>query len=443
MSRWCWKTGCLVVVAALAVTFGSTLAQAEDDNLDMVEMLLKQRQPEQALKLFEHLLPSLAEDPDRTCKACGFMEKYARANTLAAGGDGTTASLIQVFVGLADKCLAENGESAEAHRAKAHALGAVTICEIASTRFDGSGNWEACAKLCTKASELSKTRKSQYLADTARYLGDWYPHAAARQAEVREKVLATIKAGLEASPDDADLTAALGAFYVNEAKSAIAAGKKNDAKKAIVAAIDAVKPDGDVPLGRKGNLQAGGYNALLTLAGRNKIKVKGDYIMAEKKSTEWLVSYPRGRGWEFSLSGDTQGVFTLSRETEHGELVVHMRAYSWNINYTTPDGEAGGDNITGLMRQNQQLVMEGFTEVDKHKKKIGGKLNKRIKKTTGYEIRGADEEDNPYYVRCWAFKGDEHQRSYLVQVRITGQGPEEENPEIEAILDSLEEREKK
>lgn len=434
--------GCVLALALLSLAGRAGLA--EDDLLDTVGMLLKQRQPGAVLSLFEGGAPkALQEDPVAVRRLCAQVEENARACTIATDGDGTTASLIAIVVGIADASLGKSGDSADAHRAKAHALGAQIRCEIAATRYKGDeGPWEECARLCLRAAELDAGRKALYTADAGRYLGEWLPHAGARQAEVRARTLETLKTGLASAPGDANLTSALGAMYVSEIRAAVAGGRKGDLKKIVPEALDALRPAKEPSSGREGDLLAGAFNEIISLAGENKLKVKDDYLSVERQSLDWTARHPRARGWDLTLSGDSTGELDLVCETDDCRVHIEMRKFSWDYKYTTPDGEAGGDNTGGMMKQTQSLSLAQFSKVEKHKPKVAGKLNKNVKKTTGYEISGLDADGKPYWVRGWVFKGDEHQRTYAVLVHVRGVAPES-MPEVDWILENLRERPKK
>jgi tetratricopeptide (TPR) repeat protein len=429
------------LAALLAVPQG---VRAEDDSVDFLEMMLRSRQPRKLVDILDKGPgDEMVADPRSARRACEFLDKYARINTIASDGDGTTADIIKWFDDAIAQLLGKHADSADLHRAKAHLLNARATSDKTAGRFEGDGPWEACAELCMKAGELDGARRSEHLSAAAAYLGTAAAHNSRRREELESRALEMIQKGLEADPEDAHLKAALGNHYVQAAKAAVADGSKGAAKKALKEALEILEPpEGELPRGKKGDKVAGAYNKLLTFAARNKLRVRGDYVPKEKKTTQWILSYPRGTGWDAGLGGGRGGLFTLTKDLDEGNIVLLMRYYSWDTNYTTPDGEAGGDNASGLMKQGQQLALQEFTEIDKRKKKLGGRLNRNITKTYGYEIIGVGSDDEPQRVRGWYFKGDERMQTYAIELWTTGKVPEI-LPEVEYVLEGLEERPKR
>lgn len=201
-----------------------------------------------------------------------------------------------------------------------------------------------------------------------------------------------------------------------------------------------LEPDGELPRGRAGDRCAAAYNDVLFLGLANKIKIKGEVIPKNITNREWNVHVPRGNGWQWTR-GEDDGLWTVRKRYPDGYAIIRMRSYSWARLYTTPDGETGGDNMGGMMKQGQQSVLEHLSDVKKRKKKIGGKLNKYVKKTLGYSMEGMDEDEDVVHVRAWYFKGKERMFTYSLQVWRYGTVPND--GQIDYILGTIKEKPKK
>ncbi len=428
-------------VLLAAVMLAAPVQADESRDLERLASMFRAKEPGKMLEWLKMGIVDVDEDNISLArKACAMLERYARATTLANDGDGTTSALIEWFEEKAEKILKKSPKKPSAYRAKAYVLSARAKCEIAAVRFKGPGPWEECATLCLKAAELSKTKKALYTAHAVGYYNDWYPHAGDRQAEVQKLARDTAKQGLASHPDDPYLKAAVGNSYLAEAQAHVAAKRKGPAKKTLQAALEALEPSGELPKGPKGSEQAGAYNHVLTFALANKIRVKGEYIASEKNSSEWQICYPRGTGWKYAVGGGFDGVWNISRDTDWGKCRILMNQYSWDTLYG--EAEVGGDNTTGVAEHGSKEMLGSFSKIDKHKKKIKGKLNRQTKKTAGYDIRGLDEDDEPFRVRGWYFKGCEHRKTYALLVMWWGDAPAID-PEVDFILKKLREREKK
>ena len=80
--------------------------------------------------------------------------------------------------------------------------------------------------------------------------------------------------------------------------------------------------------------------------------------------------------------------------------------------------------------------VEWLEKVKKQKKSIKGRLNRKICKTSGYELFGYDEDGDLWWIRNWTFKGEEQRNTYQIRVSRWGQDPCSD-PEIAQVLDSV------
>jgi hypothetical protein len=419
-------------------------ASADEGLLKLVRLLIEAGEVKELASVLseERATTELTKDPETTMTACGYMAAHARALTVSDIGDERTGQLIKQFDALAAQAMREHADCAAAFRAKAYVLSAKGRNELAADRLEGTGPFVECAELCLKAATLSKKSKAPYIASAVQYLAEGYPHAGDGAAALLARAVAAAKAGLQESPDDATLKAALGTTYIRQAELALQAKKKGDAKKALASALTLLKPSGELPSGKAGDAQAAAFNNLLFFGKANKIKLKGDIICKTRKSTTWQVEEPRGIGWKYAMGGGGQSVLSLRRTYPNGSVSIVVSAYSWSMLYTTPDGEAGGDNMGGMMRQGQQQALELLPQIDKRKKKISGRLNKTVPKTVGYYLEGLDDDDDPLRIRGYYFKGKERQETYGVDIYYYGD-VDEDDAQVRFIVNSLKERPKR
>ena len=78
-------------------------------------------------------------------------------------------------------------------------------------------------------------------------------------------------------------------------------------------------------------------------------------------------------------------------------------------------------------------------KVTKDRKKIGGRLNRRISKTSGILLIGINLHDQHVLQRVWALRSKKRKLTFIVRVKKTlfKKGDLELDGEIERVLDSL------
>ena len=437
----------LACVAVFAMGPGARSADAgpSDEMLKLLRMLLNSRHVEGLQEFLDETIKSvLAEDPEAACGFCGLVEESIAGLARGKNGAENGKSLLATQRDVMGRLQEDHADSPLSVRAKAYALCAQARFELARETFSGTGPWEECAKLCMEASRrTSGEESSEHIASAARYLAEGHPHAGERAPELLGQARQVVEAGLEKKPGDPELTAALSNVLVRQAEHFVAGKKKADAKKALEQAMALVKPEGDVPIGREGDRTARAYNEIIVFAAENKVRVKGETINRQRKLSGWTICYPRGLGWDYSMGGSGgQTMFTLSRTYPQGRAFIIMEGFDWDTNYTSDGGQAGGDNVGGIMDQNQEQALVDFQDIKKRRKKMGGKLNRLIKKTTGYEIQGTDEDGKPVYVRGYYFKGDHHRRTFGLEVWLYGD-VSPKDAQLDFILGDIKEREKK
>lgn len=244
------------------------------------------------------------------------------------------------------------------------------------------------------------------------------------------------------SPESQDMTRlAVMRDLVQAMRLTIAADKAGPA--ALTKVLVALAPE---PAIRTDDSELTGlYNQAISTARRLKVSVKASYRSSKATSSTGLVTfeYPRAMGWVHVPGDGDQVEGTWLRDLgKREQTTISIRKYLFTMDYVDADGKRiGGDNIGGRMKKELRDDQAKMKKVRRVKDNLA-KISRGLPDVRGYELRGENEDGTEGWHREYFFKAEAKAACVNISVRREGQALVED-PEIEFILDSMEQKQKK
>ena len=189
------------------------------------------------------------------------------------------------------------------------------------------------------------------------------------------------------------------------------------------------------------------YHELVRWASREGLVRKAQIVPRDKRVDPEFVSFvlPRGTAWTYEYGKDQHRWTAKRRTMDSPWMILSAYRYSWDILYTSPDGDFTGDNLKGLLSQDEDSDKLEFGNRARWKRNLRSALNENHRKADGYEVIGEMDDGVPARVRRWYVK--DPSRRYTIGITLTVLATETEgratdatalDAEVEAILDSIE-----
>lgn len=369
------------------------------------------------------------------------IARYIRSMTIRAADTTPVERLVKRMMGLGEAVAKANPEDPDAHRTLSSAYFIRARYKSTADLDPEVADWMKASEHALKAEKLAAASededvKKEQMAHVRRAIWLVRDAATCLSQDIDSIYDRAIEICNEYSPGQKEPRIAIerAETYLNKA---LLTSRDKKRKKETIALVDTATKELDIlaknkKLGNRAKgLRSQAYSFLL-----EKKLGKPKFTMRSRKlgRGRFEVSVPEGSHWDTRGGDGHRSILSIKRETIDGNFVsIRMHAYSWASLYTTPSGEVGGDNLKGLMQSDQADDLKKMKKVLKHKKLVKGKLNRNVKKTTGYYISGIDEDNDNWYVRAYLFKMGEYQSSYSLHISIWGPNPRID-PEIEAFL---------
>lgn len=143
-------------------------------------------------------------------------------------------------------------------------------------------------------------------------------------------------------------------------------------------------------------------------------------------------------GWAVEQGDGDQRLDVLTVRTESGRKEVEIHILRRDINYTLSDGTmVGGENLSGQAQREREQYRKTLDKVTKERAKVQGPLNRAIRRTHGFEVRGEADGEQVWY-RAWYWRGEIHGYTFSLTASMEGPAaPGGADDEIELVLDSI------
>lgn len=426
-----------LVVALVLALVGTAIGDARGVVRDLIG-LLSEAKTKEALKLLRG--PSrqdLLEDPEQAREACAEAADYALDVSEEAADLEQAEELMDEFVKLGNELIAKHPESADAYRGVACSYLAHGRFKASLDEAEDEADWAKAAEHALQAGKLEHDAEhvvaaSRYWRDAAIRLGS--PPVVAHL----DRASQIMKDAGKQFPGAGEVTVEETRIDLVRARVAIAGKDKRSAKALAQGVLKKVEP----LVGKESKAQAdaeAAWNKATSFLLAHKLDKKAAFRVRPVKSrySYLQMDVPSGSHWKVRHSKSTSSLMTtLTRYDRPGVTRIRLYRYKWSTNYTGDHGEAGGDNAKGLCEMDRKSDVEWLEKVKKQKKSIKGRLNRKICKTSGYELFGYDEDGDLWWIRNWTFKGEEQRNTYQIRVSRWGQDPCCD-PEIAQVLDSV------
>jgi hypothetical protein len=209
-----------------------------------------------------------------------------------------------------------------------------------------------------------------------------------------------------------------------------------EVKSALETCIATVQPHvaKDPPDARLGTL----HTEAISFAKANKIPLKAEYRMVPAAGFQLSLQTPLSENWR--RSGSDGEITGIGQYDARGRLLrrISLDTYDWNINYTDEVGDAGGDNVKGLARQDMKIRKKDFSTVTSTKELMKAPLNRTMPAAQSYELAGKDTHDEFLRVRVYYFKSKERPVTFELAVHEYVDMPKMD-PEVQALIESISE----
>ncbi len=378
---------------------------------------------------------SIAGDDSIAMSVCDQIAVFIRSITMRAAIGCSVERLRKTCWKIAEGALKLSPESDSAHRAMPAAHLVRARYNLAAGLDPKVEDWLKSSELCLKAAELAEEDEDK-LDHIRRAI--WRVREAAHCPSVDIDGLydRAIKICDTHSPGNKQPLIAVERGETRLRKAMLIVSDKKRKKDTIAMVDEAMKELESLRGDKKVGLRAKGLqNQARSLMLENKLG-KPEFEMKTRSigRKRFDVAYPVGSHWDFQGGDGSDHIFTLTRESVDGNFVrIRLYAYSWSTLYTSPNGEVGGDNLKGLMQDDQASDLDKMKKVKKHKKLKKGKLNRSVPKTTGYELSGIDQDGDNWYVRAYLFKLSDYRSSYSLHVSVWVPNPRID-PELKEVL---------
>ncbi len=414
---------------------GPTAAEPAEDLIFIIQKLYERDLDALNDYLTDARVKSIAGEPTIAMSACDEMSRFIRSITMRAADTHPVERLTKTCWAIGEGALKNADDSAEAHRAMAAAYLVRARFNLAAELEPEVEDWLKSSELCLKAAELAEENKEK-LDHVQRAI--WRIREAAHCPSVDVDGLydRAIKICDTHSPGNEEPLIAVERGETRLRKAMLIVGDKKRKKDAIALIDASMKELESLTRDKKVGLRAKGLQnqARSTLLENKLAKPKFEMKSRKIGRKRFEVFYPVGKHWEFEGGDGHDHIFTLTRESIDGNFVrIRLHAYSWSSLYTSGNGDVGGDNLKGLMQDDQKTDLEKMKKLGKHKKLKKGKLNRNVPKTTGYELSGIDEDGDNWYVRAYLFKLSDYRSSYSLHVSVWGPNPRLD-PELKETL---------
>jgi hypothetical protein len=247
------------------------------------------------------------------------------------------------------------------------------------------------------------------------------------------------------------MTAALPAI---EAARKAKQAETPDVVKNIRRAVDVL-----LPFAKKGaedSKWAASWNEAITLSRFHGYKPPAEYAMDAKGIPMIALSFglPKGRGWTFeekSPGKNEQCWGTILRTTADGRIAafIAVSAYQFNTSYSGTDGASA----SGLAKMAIEYDRRRMTKIDSGGTQIAVKaLSKSFGRAHCYEIVGLMEKAGQVRLRCayvktsvrtLLFETTQFRETTALDAPCEAWQKGVDDPELEAVLESLEETDSK
>lgn len=438
------RHACLLVLLATLAPGTATAAWAGNAaTLAAVKEHLKDADPQPVRKLLKpEVCEALAQDSKDAAAVCYLAVLHIRHVTEDTSDPEDVLPILDAFLAIGARTVDLHPDEVDAHVALARARRALCRHRLVDDGTIRPAEWHAIADAWLAAGRLpkgeSRTIDAFVTLLEGAAAGEEHRVALRTHAETLGRDLLAKHAG------HPQAGAGLAEVRFAQARGHFERGEKKDAEAAAREALALVGPltgPGSAVRSRARSVA----NRVARFLRSSKIDRKAEFLSRERKTRWHYLAFllPWGTHWsiEHTKGKDAQTMTTLLRWDEmpsKGWTRVTFRRYKWSTDYTSDDGDVGGDNSRGLLERDRKRDLAWLTKINRQKKLIRGKLNRQIRKTAGYEIRGIDDDLDPWWIRTWYFKSEERARTFLVRVTRFGPDPASD-PEIQHILDSIRE----
>jgi hypothetical protein len=222
--------------------------------------------------------------------------------------------------------------------------------------------------------------------------------------------------------------------------------------KGIRRAVDWMQPF--VGKGSADDSWAATWNEALTLSRFHGNKPTGDYVLRADSAVQDTIAFglPTGGDWTFTAKYPGKGEQCWGEIVRSGAGRMGAKLEIDCYRFDTVYSGVGGENATGLAKQSFGWYREKFTKVESGGKQVTAKpLSRAFDRAQFFEVVGQTAEGparvrvflaktklRTYGVNAWQYRDVKEGDSPLETWRRGG-----DDPELEAILASFEEREAK
>ena len=434
------------LLAFLAVFLLCT-APAWADNASTLATIrehLKKADPQPIRKLLTPAVcEALAKEPKDAAQACAYAVIYARDATEDTSDPEDMVPILEAFLHIGQRSVELHPEVVDAYIALARARRALCRHRLAEDGVVRPDEWQAVADAWFAASRCPKGQI--HTVDAFLTLLEGAAAGTKQRVALQDRAEKLGRDLLAQNAKHPQASVGLAEVRFAQARRSFGAGDKQAAAAAAAEVRSLVEEHtgSSSPVCHRARSLV---NRTARFLRSTKIDRKAEFLAREKK-TRWgylAFDMPWGSHWsvEHSKRKNVQTMTTLKRTeelTSPGRTYITFKRYKWSVEYTSEDGDAGGDNPRGLLEQDRKDDIEWLAEVGRQKKLIRGKLNRAIKRTSGYELRGTDADLDRWWIRTWYFKSKDRPRTFCVRVSRYGREDPGTDPEIQHILDSIRE----
>lgn len=428
-----------VLLVVLLIPPVVTHAGSADHVVEAVKEGLKEREPGRVLVALTDGEGLLIKDPEAALLACGYVQVYIRSLAEDATGDERKVirQMIEKLVSVAEKTVEKDERSADAHRTLGYALGAKGRGLRALGDPLDPAVFQGAARAAREAGYRDKAESGSYFGAALAYLGEAAPADKTACLAWYATEFARLQKEIDANSGNIDVTIEHGHLcraYIH------ALLKKKDKRTAKTVALSAIAAAETVRLnmGIPWVEASMTHNAMVRL-GKVLGLPKTLKFRTEPGKSRWrLLEYELPVGWTSSSGSGEQHLNTIRRREIDGSTSIQLHIYQRSVDYVDIDDKvAGGDNLTGLADMDRKGLRSIADRVKREKKRVGGKLSKTIKKTIGFELCFAIDDEVEWH-RSYYFKGENHKYTFLVAVRRVG-GATKIDEELKHFLSTIRE----